>query len=135
MTTASKAAMRQVKVLLAVLVPVLWLAGTTACQGATRTRSSGQHSAGALAGSHHQDTAATGGSLEQTARRWVRRVQIQPGLERFQGPATFAQFEFPTRTGTTFSADSPCVRLSLAQCWQFRWRTALEPRAPSSPGA
>lgn len=76
------------------------------------------------------DTATYEDSLVQTARRWSRRVNMASGAEEFVSPVLTAQSccRVPDQTG---SADVLHATVGLAQCWQFHWRTALPPRAPS----
>jgi hypothetical protein len=76
------------------------------------------------------DTATFEPSLVQTARRWSRRVNMASGAEEFVSPATTTQSCFGL-SDQTESADFPRLTTGLAQCWQFLWRTALAPRAPS----
>jgi hypothetical protein len=78
-------------------------------------------------GKHNSPSADT--SFEQAAQRWGRRVNIQPGTDGFS-PAALAQTQPQPDQGIPSSV-LPSVRLELAKCWQFLWRTALEPRAPS----
>jgi hypothetical protein len=71
-------------------------------------------------------------SFEQSARLVGRRIGTQSGPSGC--PVALPGSEVaPVALGQVylcafFSHES----LALAQCWQFRWRTALEPRAPSS---
>jgi hypothetical protein len=71
-------------------------------------------------------------SFEQSARLLNRRMGVQTG---WGGPLVpvavsapgFSELEqAPTPLAVSTEA------LGLAKCWQFYWRTASEPRAPSS---
>ena len=70
--------------------------------------------------------------FEQSVRVVGRRIGTQSGPSGFPLPLPGSQLA-PAGFGQVclcaFSSDES---LALAQCWQFRWRTALEPRAPSS---
>lgn len=85
--------------------------------------SSGEH------GKHNDP--ATANSSDQNVQRWNRRVNIRSGADGFASPATSAQWRFTTPRELQDSVKPSPVHLELAQCWQFYWRTALEPRAPS----
>jgi hypothetical protein len=76
------------------------------------------------------DTPTCEDSLPQAARRWGRRVNMPPSADEFVSPILTARsfFQPPTQTE---SADVPRPTPDLAQCWQFHWRTAFPPRAPS----
>jgi hypothetical protein len=71
-------------------------------------------------------------SFEQSARCWSRWVWVHSGLDGFPvflAASDLALPNFLRADGPLTIRDGP---LGLAKCWQFRWRTALEPRAPSS---
>jgi hypothetical protein len=72
------------------------------------------------------------GSFEQSARCWSRRAWVHSGPDGF--PLFLAVSDL-ARPGL-LQAEVPLTLfdgpLGLAKCWQFHWRTALEPRAPSS---
>ena len=71
-------------------------------------------------------------SFEQSARLLNRRVGMQTGWGGLLVPVAvsapgFGELE-QACAPLTVSTDAP----GLAKCWQFYWRTASEPRAPSS---
>jgi len=71
-------------------------------------------------------------SFEQSARLLNRRAGMQTGWGGLLVPVAisapgFGELE-PASVPLTVSTDA----LGLAKCWQFYWRTAGEPRAPSS---
>jgi hypothetical protein len=71
-------------------------------------------------------------SFEQSARLVGRRIGTQSGPSGFPVPLPGSELA-PTALGRAYlCAFSSEESLALAKCWQFRWRTALEPRAPSS---
>jgi hypothetical protein len=81
-------------------------------------------------GGKHQDSPA-GNSL-QSVQRATRRVNIQPRADDFGEPALVAQFPIglPRQSFDFFVPRAAAI--DLANCWQFLWRTALPPRAPSA---
>ena len=129
-----KRTMARVKTVLALLIPALWLVASMSCpydpvNGFVSERSSSTLSA---RGHGKNDSSAYSDSLAQSARRWGRRFNIQSGhdgpstavaLSSWHALSTAQQFTLPAQS--RFS-------LNLANFWQFYWRTALEPRAPSS---
>ncbi len=79
-------------------------------------------------GKHNSPTVDN--SFDSTVQRWPRRVNVQPGTDGFGVPVALAQT--PNRPEQTISSFVPLpASLERIQCWQFLWRTALEPRAPS----
>ena len=71
-------------------------------------------------------------SSGQSARCWSRRVWLHSGPDGFLPSLAAADLARPCWSPVEVAfptADSP---LGLAKCWQFRWRTALAPRAPSA---
>jgi hypothetical protein len=126
--------MARVKTILALLIPALWLVASMSCaldpvngfatEGSSSTLSSRGHG--------KADSSAPSDSLAQSARRWSRRTNIQSGHD---GPSTPIALSSWQSLPTVHSAALPAhyrFSLNLANCWQFYWRTALEPRAPSS---
>ena len=71
-------------------------------------------------------------AIERLARQFNRRAGTQLGAGGLPVPVPGSEVQPCTIRSIFFSAFSPNESLALAQCWQFRWRTALEPRAPSS---
>jgi hypothetical protein len=71
-------------------------------------------------------------SFEYSARAVNRRIGTQSGPSGFPEPLLGSVLHLPALGWICRSAFSSDESLGLAQGWQFRWRTALEPRAPSS---
>jgi hypothetical protein len=71
-------------------------------------------------------------SFEQLARLLNRRFGTQSGPDGFSVAAPGPDLPLAPFGRACLSASSSDESLALAQCWQFRWRTALDPRAPSS---
>ena len=79
-------------------------------------------------GKHKSPTADN--SFDSAARCWSRRVNVQRGRDGFGMPVAPAQTAIrPKQTIRSF-VPLP-ASLERIQSWQFLWRTALEPRAPS----
>jgi hypothetical protein len=126
--------MIHVKVILVLLLPTLELAA------------SGQYGLGPLGGfptcwSRAAFSAAEHGkrtrmpdvrSFEQSARLQNRRVGTQSGPSGFPVPILGSALQRLALGRFYLPAVSSEAALGLAKCWQFHWRTALEPRAPSS---
>jgi hypothetical protein len=129
-----KMTMNRARVILALLLPGLWLAVSASSVPGVIKGCAGNPLAALISDRGHAKHDASNDvcSLEQSARRCGRRITAQPGSA---GTPTFlvsSQFQLPQlEHAESFSVGSR-TSLSLAQCWQFRWRTALEPRAPSS---
>jgi hypothetical protein len=129
-----KASMDRVKVMLAWLLPTVGLVA------------SGQYDlqlvSGSVAGwSRASFSAAERGkrprmpdvrSFEQMARLQNRRMGTQSGPSGFPMPVPGSEPQFLALGRVYLPAVSSEAALGLAKRWQFHWRTALEPRAPSS---
>ena len=70
-------------------------------------------------------------SFAQAVQRWNRRLNAQPGSDGFTGPAALPSSPFVLPRLLIARVALPLDNLELAQSWQFHWRAALEPRAPS----
>jgi len=86
------------------------------------------HSAGDH-GQHHQLPADS--SFAQDVQRWNRRLNAHPGSDGFAAPPALTSSPSVLPDLTVARIALPHGTIELAQCWQFHWRTALEPRAPS----
>ena len=116
------------------LIPALFLLAAVDCFSNTCSscgcdelsclRSANGHS------KHNQPPADN--SFDQAVRRWNRRLNIQPGSDGFASPAALALSQSALPAPTGHRVNLPLANLELARSWKFRWRTALEPRAPSS---
>jgi hypothetical protein len=80
-------------------------------------------------GSGKHKAASADNSFESMVQ-WCRRVNVQHGTDGFGPPVFLAQSTI--RPEQTISSFIPLpASLERIQSWQFLWRTALEPRAPS----
>jgi hypothetical protein len=71
-------------------------------------------------------------SFERSARLQCRRVGTQSGPSGFPVPVPGSERQLLALGRVRLSAVSSETALGLTKGWQFHWRTALEPRAPSS---
>jgi hypothetical protein len=121
-------------VILALLLPALWLVAS-ANRLIDPVSGCGSNRLGAsvsTCGHGKQDASNSVCSFEKSARRWSRRLNEQSGPDGFPAPVTISRFQLSQlKHVETLRVDSQ-TSFGLAKCWQFRWRTALEPRAPSS---
>jgi hypothetical protein len=124
--------MSRVKVNLVVVMPALFLLISADCFGDPTTGcgcGNFRCLLSAEGGGKHKSSSPDS-SFAPTGQRWSRRMNVQPGTDGF-GP-TVALAQTPIRPDQTISSFvPPLASLELIQSWQFLWRTALEPRAPS----
>lgn len=129
-----KASMDLVRTVICSLLPALWVLAAGHCladsvsgcpDGCGRTLVSARE------GSDHEPLTDVR-SFEQSARLLNRRVGMQTGWGGLLVPAAVSA----SGLGELEQASAPLTistdALGLAKCWQFYWRTAAEPRAPSS---
>ena len=121
--------MGRVRVILVTVLPAMFLLvsvdGFGACGGGDNLRGFLAREGGAKHKSPSADTA-----VHSAVQRWSRRINVLPGIDGFLPPA-LAQ-----RPSTQPGQPIGCfclagASLELAKRWQFLWRTASEPRAPS----
>lgn len=125
--------MSRARTIVVSLIPVLLLVTSVNCFSDLVCGCACDHSgSGLFAGGHNQQHApASDNSFDQVVGRWSRRINIQPGSDEFPSPVSIAQSQYVLPVQTVGFCDCSSLTLGLAQCWQFHWRTALEPRAPS----
>ena len=125
--------MNRIKVMLGSLLPALWLSATGYCFLDSISEYTGDRYVASILATRQGNRLPVQGScsFDQSARCWSRRLWhsgpnglppflagsdlVLPGLLQADIPLTLSDGPF-----------------GLAKCWQFYWRTALEPRAPSS---
>ena len=118
------------RLVLASLLPVLLLAASGQCLLVSASLDAGGGAPALVAGFAHASHALPElGRCEQSARR---RVGTHFGLGGFLTPVTSLASRMLDAGRFERSSFDPDGPLGLAQGWQFHWRTALEPRAPSS---
>jgi len=126
--------MTRARVILASLLPTLWLIASMDCWGCAVGGLAGVRPDSTLSEAGHgkHDCSTSFCSLEQSARRWSRRLHFQSGAEEFSSPALLPPFQSPIPAQLIDFSRRANLSSGLANCWQFRCRTALEPRAPST---
>lgn len=126
--------MARVKKMMVWLIPVLWLGASIDCLSDIIGRVPLTPAGQALSSDQcsHRESSTSICSLEQSARRLCRRLDVEPGPEKLHpGTAIFERYH-PLSAQPAFSSALFQPALELTQSWQFLWRTAVEPRAPSS---
>ena len=83
-----------------------------------------------LAGGGQRGSPASDTSLPQAVRRCARRSHVTPGVQGFSSLDLAQAPNFQPGPRMPFFVLA-YTRLELANGWQFLWRTALDPRAPS----
>jgi hypothetical protein len=124
--------MSRVRVILVLVMPALLLLVSTDCFGdpATGCGCGDLRCFFSAEGGGKQKSSSPDSSCTPTVQRWCRRVNVQPGSDVSGGPVALAQTPIQSEQAiSTFVP--PLTSLELIQAWQFLWRTALEPRAPS----
>lgn len=126
-----KGVMSRSKIIRLCALPILLLFVLTNSMGVADGMP-GNREAALCDGSHDNDDAAKPGMFFHSAWRWNRRVN-QSGVNQLPAPAMISFL-------CSQAAPSPALMANrrsfpgLAGNWQFHWRTAAEPRAPSSLG-
>jgi hypothetical protein len=126
--------MSRARTILFSLVPALLLVGSGNCFSGSISLSACDPLGSILRAAGHGKQHAPGSadSFDQAAGRWSRRINIQPGSDGFPSPVAIARSQYVLPVQTIGSCHCARAAVGLAQSWQFHWRTALEPRAPSS---
>ena len=125
--------MSRVKVILVAVMPALFLLVSADCYGDPTTRCGCDKLRflfSADGNSKHTSPLADI-AFGQAVQRGSRRANVQPRTDGFASPVSLGQTQ-SFRPGQNTLSLLPSISLELAQSWQFLWRTALEPRAPSS---
>jgi hypothetical protein len=125
--------MSRARAILVSLIPALLLLASADCfstplspcggDALCSLRSAGDHA------QHNQPPADN--SFAQVVQRWSRRLNAPPGCAGFAAPPALTVSPSVLPGLIVARIALPLPNLELAQCWQFHWRAALEPRAPS----
>jgi hypothetical protein len=129
-----KGTVNRTRFILVSLFPALWLVASANCliDPVCACASNGLDTSVSSRGHGKHDASTPVCSFEQSARRWSRRLNVQAGPEGLPTPVTLSQPQLPQLEHIDALSVGSRSSFGLAKCWQFRWRTALEPRAPSS---
>lgn len=129
-----KRLMRRLKTMFGLLLAAFWLAATGHCCPDPLDLCAGSDGTTSMATAPQGKGAPAPGnccSFEQSARSWNRRPSVHSGLDEIPSFLTASDWDLPGYVPANVLitlSDSPS---GLAKSWQFLWRTALEPRAPS----
>jgi hypothetical protein len=130
-----KTVMNRTKAILISLIPAVLLVAPVRCFGKPGPVRFTRDEPGSTLwskGQDRRDPSAVDDSLDRAIRRWNRRLNAPPasgGSGSAYGPT---QLKLSPPRQTIGSVFLPRASQDLTQSWQFHWRTALEPRAPSS---
>jgi hypothetical protein len=133
-TSTVKASMDHLRTVVCSVLPVLWLLAAAYCPADPEPGGAKHCRRNSLSPKAERDHAPlTEARLwDQSARCVSRRAGTHAG---WGGPEMLALISAPA-LGDLEPPSSPSAvsthAFGLAQCWQFQWRTASEPRAPSS---
>ena len=126
--------MERVRKTACLLLPTLWVLAAEPCLAEAISGRSGNSQAVLMLVAAHgaHGPAADLVSLQQAARMLSRRMVGHMGWGGVPVPTAIASFGAdeaePASAGLAVSAAAP----SPGKCWQFHWRTASRPRAPST---
>jgi len=133
LTKGVEVKMSRVKVILVAIMPALFLLVSADCFGDSTTRWGCNNFRCLFSadrnGKHKLPLADN--SFAQAVHHLVRRTNVQPRTNGFAAPVALAQTPTLQLEQPGLSLGLPDINWELAQSWQFLWRTALEPRAPS----
>ena len=124
--------MSRPRMILVSLLPVLMLLASANCFGAPVCSCNSGDSISFSGEQGKRHTASCENSFLQAARPWSRRINVQSGAHEFASPVATAKCFLCLRDQTVAFEQFVHLTPDLAQSWQFHWRTALLPRAPSS---
>jgi hypothetical protein len=124
--------MARVKKVVVWLIPVLWLVASVECLSDLVSFAPQEPASSALSSDQcgHREPIFVC-SLEQSARRLGRRLDLESGPEKRQPAGAMFERNHSLSAQRAFSSARFQHALELTQSWQFLWRTAVEPRAPS----
>ncbi len=126
-----KMMMSRARAILVSVLPTMLLVASFNCAGSPVCATLGHPGSTLHADGHSRHELAVDNSFSQAMRRWSRRIKAQLGPDGFAPLANLAQSQFASPAQTIDFAALPSASPELARCWQFHWRTAPEPRAPS----
>src|SRR5437867_132383 len=117
-----EAMMTRARVILASLLPVFWLIASMDCLSDVVSGFPRERSDSTLSDTGHarDDCSPFFGSLEQSARPWSRRFNLQSGADGLSPPVVLSQFQVPIPDLLVLFSDLASGSPGLANCWQFR---------------
>jgi hypothetical protein len=129
-----KASMELARTVICSLLPALWVLAAGHCLADSVSGcpdGCGRPMVSARDGSDHVPLKAVR-SFEQSARLLNRRMGMQTGWGGLLVPVAISAPRFGELEQVSAPLTVSTEAFGLAKCWQFYWRTASEPRAPSS---
>jgi hypothetical protein len=129
-----KGVMNRIRVMLGSLLPALWLLATGHSFLDSISEYAGDRHVASIFATRQGNRLPIQGScsFEQSARCWSRRVWVHSGPNGFPPFLSASDWALPGLLQVDVALTLSDGPLGLAKCWQFHWRTALGPRAPSS---
>ncbi len=129
-----KGTMGSVRTVICSLLPALWLLAAGHCLADSASGCSDGCCRTAVSAADHGGLAPLKDvrSFEQSARLLNRRAGMQTGWGGPLAPAAVAAPGLGELEQSSARLTVSTEAFGLAKCWQFYWRTASEPRAPSS---
>ena len=128
-----KLMMSRARTILVSLIPALVLLASVDCLSGLLSSSSCHELRCLLPEDGHRNHSqgSADNAIESAVQRWSRRLNAQPGSDGFSSPVILALTQSVLTAPPVHQIEPPPADLGLAQGWQFRWRTASAPRAPS----
>ncbi len=129
-----KGTMELVRIAVCSLLPALWLVAAGFCWLDAASGCAGECCRPAVSAGDDRGRAPVpdARSFEQSARVLNRRMGTQIGWGGVPVPVAVSTSGFDDLEQVPAPLTVSTEALGLAKCWQFYWRTASEPRAPSS---
>jgi hypothetical protein len=126
--------MDRVRTVLCSLLPALWVLGAEPCLADPAAGRINALCRAAFSAAHQGDpTPLTDArTLEPSARLSKRRTGAHMGWGGIPAPVAVPAFGLGALARSDDLLLAATDALGLAKCWQFYWRTASQPRAPSS---
>ena len=125
-----KGVMISARLMLALVLPMLWLGAAADARAHTLTAFESRPATAVIAASGKLK-ASPYLAVQLRASRWLRRFpSAPPPLDPHFGVGSTSSRSLSISRDLPGRPDSEAT-LCLALGWQFRWRTALSPRAPS----
>jgi hypothetical protein len=125
--------MDRLRLMVGPLLPALWLLANGYCCADSTSDGVGDRSVDFILATRQGNHVPFQGScsFDQSARCWSRRLW-HSGPNGFPPSLAGSDLVLPVLSQDDLLPALSDGPFGLAKCWQFYWRTALEPRAPSS---
>ncbi len=125
--------MRRVKLILSLLIAALWMAGTPGWLSKQVAGPAACQAGKSLSAAGHNPYISTSAAwFDQNLQGAVRHPTSRPGSERVLLPTIIDPPDLQLTVAAMGCFEGAREAFRLAQSWQFQWRAAPQPRAPSS---